>query len=114
MRKLVLIISFCCPSFLVAQNSIGVLCNDFKINGEIKSIGREFRKSFESILSNLDHPPTVIERENLSDLITKIEEERNLVEVDLASIAIRYAEVAELGMNVLLTVAVGEERPNQI
>lgn len=78
MGKLLLIIFFSFPSLLVGQNSIGVLCNDFKINAEVKSIGKEFRKSFESILSNLDYPPTVIERENLSDLITKIEEERNL------------------------------------
>ena len=65
-------------SSLFAQKKIGLLCTNFKINNEIREDGAVYRKSLESVLSNLKNPPIIIDRDNLSDLLIKIQEEANL------------------------------------
>lgn len=82
MKPLILIPFFILPILTSAQNKIGVLCTNFKFNHEEKEIGKDFRKTLESILANLEHPPRIIERENVPELLIMIQDERNL-EVDL-------------------------------
>ncbi|GJM35594.1 MAG: hypothetical protein DHS20C18_45950 [Saprospiraceae bacterium] len=53
---------------------------DFTKNNDVFKKGKSLRKSFESVLSNLDDPPNVIEREKLSQIIERIQDERNLQE----------------------------------
>lgn len=62
----------------IAQETLNILCVDFKKNDQIFSQGKQFRLSFESVLSNLEHPPIVIEREKLSQLLSQIQDEANL------------------------------------
>jgi hypothetical protein len=78
MRKFLLAIILGLPLTCFAQNKIGILCNDFKINNEERAIGGEFRKTFESVLSILKYPPNIIEREKVPDLLLLIQEEKNL------------------------------------
>ena len=61
-----------------AQGSINLLCLDVKKNGNLFYEGDIYRKSFESVLSNLDNPPTLVEREKLDEILEKMTEERNL------------------------------------
>lgn len=63
---------------MYAQNAIGILCTDFKINNENTPEGTGFRRSTESVLSNIKNPPIIIDRDNLQDLIIKIQDEINL------------------------------------
>jgi hypothetical protein len=65
-------------SYAIAQNPIGILCTNFLVNDEISDEGSTYRKSLESVLSNLKFPPMIIDREKIPDLITKIQEEINL------------------------------------
>lgn len=60
------------------QKSIGIACDNFKINNEQREDGIDYRKSLESVLSNLKYPPLIIEREKISELIIRIQEEINL------------------------------------
>lgn len=62
----------------VGQRKIGLLCTNFKINNEIRDDGSNYRKSLESVLSNLKNPPLIIDRDNLPELLIKIQEEANL------------------------------------
>lgn len=65
---------------MTAQNAVGVLCYDFKLNNETPQFGKEYRKLLESVLSNLKNPPLIIEREKIPELLLRIQEERNLFE----------------------------------
>lgn len=65
-------------SLCTAQNSKNVLCLDFTLNGEKFSRGKELRRVFEGVLSNIDNPPVIVEREKLALIIGKIQEEQNL------------------------------------
>lgn len=63
---------------LTAQETVNVLCVDFKKNGEEFSKGKEFRLSFESVLSNLNNAPRLVEREKLGEILLQIQNEENL------------------------------------
>ena len=67
-----------CVTKSFSQDEIGVLCVDFTINGKEHNKGKYFRPVFESILSNIESPPRLIERSKLSDLILLIQDEKNL------------------------------------
>ena len=79
MKKFLLTLSLLLSLKAIAQKKIGLLCTNFKINNEIRDEGMSYRKSLESVLSNLKHPPLIIERENIPELLMKIQEESNLI-----------------------------------
>ena len=72
------LIIFLFPYLLYSQNTIGILCTDVKIRNNHTNESAIFRQVLESVLSNLKYPPIIIEREKLSDIIEKIQEEQNL------------------------------------
>jgi hypothetical protein len=78
MKILLIALIQICSFSLWAQNYIGIVCDNFKFNNVTRKDGFDFRKSLESVLSNLKTPPLIIERENMRELIIKIQEEANL------------------------------------
>ncbi|MCB9301001.1 MAG: hypothetical protein H6566_10165 [Lewinellaceae bacterium] len=78
MKFLLSVLLILTQGLLFSQETINVLCLDFKKNNENFSRGREFRLSFESVLSNLDNAPILVEREKLGELLAQIQNERNL------------------------------------
>jgi hypothetical protein len=78
MNKLFLTFALIISLSTLAQKRIALLCTNFKINNETREDGATYRKSLESVLSNLKHPPLIVDRENLPELLIKIQEEANL------------------------------------
>ncbi len=66
------------PSIIFGQKPIGIICTDFKINNKNRQEGVDFRRSVESILSNLKYPPEIIDREKIQAVLVKIQDEINL------------------------------------
>lgn len=78
MKKFYLAIVFIFSLTAYGQKRISLLCTNFKVNNEPREDGASYRKSLESVLSNLKYPPLIVDRENLPDLFIKIQEEANL------------------------------------
>jgi hypothetical protein len=80
MKKIILI--FLVFSFSInivqAQNATNILCTDITMNDGTFYDGKIFTKGFESILSNLEMPPRIVDRKNLSSVLEKIQEDKNL------------------------------------
>lgn len=81
-----ILIANCLISY--GQQSINILCSDFTLNEKPFEKGKDLRRVFESVLSNLENPPTLIEREKLAVVLERIQEEKNLAkDFDAGSIA---------------------------
>lgn len=78
MNKLFLILTLITSLQAFGQKRIGLLCTNFKINNETREDGAAYRKSLESVLSNLKNSPLIIDRDNIPELLIKIQEEANL------------------------------------
>ncbi len=63
---------------ITGQKRIGLLCTNFKVNNDLRLDGESYRKSLESVLSNLKNPPLIIDRDNIPELLIRIQEEANL------------------------------------
>ncbi|MBK8702696.1 MAG: hypothetical protein IPN33_03160 [Saprospiraceae bacterium] len=50
-----------------------------KKNNEIFSKSEDFKKSYESVLSNLNRPPNIVERSKLGSILELIQDEENLL-----------------------------------
>lgn len=96
MMRVLLILCFATFSLnAFGQQSINILCSDFTLNEESWGVGKKLRKVFESVLSNLENPPALVEREKLSMLLERIQEEKNLSK-DFGSVNLTKLQAANV------------------
>lgn len=79
MKKLIIVFFFFFTLInnIYSQNYSNVACLDVTFNDTLFNNSVYFRKLIESILSNINNPPFLVERNKVSDILEKIQEEKN-------------------------------------
>jgi hypothetical protein len=77
------------------QNLSNIACLDFTLNDSPFERGKYYSNILESIISNIDYPPHVIERNKVSEIVEKIQEEKNLFR-DFKTVYEKPLKIAEV------------------